>query len=115
LFTILGFKYFLQESLTNIQKHAQADRVTIESTIVTMGKILEICAHGKGFDLDRSHPEFGLRNMQERVQCLGGDLHLTKGTVKNYVTNILTCLNLGDRLQVALWVAQNLTDSYTET
>jgi DNA-binding NarL/FixJ family response regulator len=42
-------------------------------------------------------------------------LHLTEGTVKNYVTNILTCLNLRDRLQVALWVAQNLTDSYTET
>jgi DNA-binding NarL/FixJ family response regulator len=38
------------------------------------------------------------------------DLHLTEGTVKNYVTNILTCLNLRDRLQVALWVTQNLTD-----
>jgi DNA-binding NarL/FixJ family response regulator len=43
------------------------------------------------------------------------DLHLTEGTVKNYVTNILTCLNLRDRLQVALWVAQNLTDSCTES
>jgi DNA-binding NarL/FixJ family response regulator len=39
------------------------------------------------------------------------DLHLTEGTVKNYVTNILTCLNLRDRLQIALWVARNLTDS----
>jgi DNA-binding NarL/FixJ family response regulator len=39
------------------------------------------------------------------------DLHLTEGTVKNYVTNILTCLNLRDRLQVALWVAHNLTDT----
>jgi DNA-binding NarL/FixJ family response regulator len=38
------------------------------------------------------------------------DLHLTEGTVKNYVTNIFTYLNLRDRLQVALWVAQNLTD-----
>ena len=37
------------------------------------------------------------------------DLHLTEGTIKNYVTNILTCLNLRDRLQVALWVAQNST------
>ena len=43
------------------------------------------------------------------------DLHLTEGTVKNYVTNIFTYLNLRDRLQVALWVAQNLTDSYTKT
>ena len=39
------------------------------------------------------------------------DLHLTEGTVKNYVTNILTCLNLRDRLQVALWVAHNLTEA----
>jgi DNA-binding NarL/FixJ family response regulator len=38
------------------------------------------------------------------------DLHLTEGTVKNYVTNILTCLNLRDRLQVALWVSHNLND-----
>ena len=30
------------------------------------------------------------------------DLHLTEGTVKNYVTNILAYLNLRDRLQVAL-------------
>ena len=39
------------------------------------------------------------------------DLHLTEGTIKNYVTNILTYLNLRDRLQVALWVARNFTDS----
>jgi DNA-binding NarL/FixJ family response regulator len=36
------------------------------------------------------------------------DLHLSEGTVKNYVSNILTCLNLRDRLQIAVWVAQNL-------
>ena len=45
---------------------------------------------------------------------IANNLYLTEGTVKNYVTNILTCLNLRDRLQVALWVAQNLTDLYTE-
>ncbi len=39
------------------------------------------------------------------------DLHLSEGTVKNYVTNILTCLNLRDRLQIALWVSQNLTEA----
>lgn len=38
------------------------------------------------------------------------NLHLTEGTVKNYVTNILTCLNLRDRLQVALWVTHHLPD-----
>jgi signal transduction histidine kinase len=66
----------IQESITNIQKHAQADRVTIESRIVDRGTILEICDNGNGFDLDRPHAGFGLRNMKERVQCLGGEFHL---------------------------------------
>ena len=66
----------IQESLTNIQKHAQAEKVTISSTIVTRGTILEICDNGKGFDLARPHAGFGLRNMKERVQCLGGEFNL---------------------------------------
>ncbi|MFM2303596.1 MAG: hypothetical protein RLZZ135_1006 [Cyanobacteriota bacterium] len=74
----------IQESITNIQKHAGADRVTIESRIVVggaaqndnRGTILEICDNGNGFDLDRPYPGFGLRNMKERVQCLGGEFHL---------------------------------------
>jgi signal transduction histidine kinase len=66
----------VQESLTNIQKHAQADRVSIKGSIVNSGTILEICDNGKGFNLDRSHAGFGLRNMKERVQCLGGNFDL---------------------------------------
>jgi signal transduction histidine kinase len=66
----------IQESITNIQKHARADRVTIDSRIVDRGTILEICDNGNGFDLERPHAGFGLRNMKERVQCLGGEFHL---------------------------------------
>jgi signal transduction histidine kinase len=66
----------VQESLTNIQKHAQADRVTIVGSITSNGTILEICDNGKGFSLDRPHAGFGLRNMKERVQCLGGNFDL---------------------------------------
>ena len=74
----------IQESITNIQKHAQADRVTIESRLVVggasgnenRGTVLEICDNGNGFDLDRPHAGFGLRNMKERVQCLGGEFNL---------------------------------------
>ncbi len=74
----------IQESITNIQKHAQAERVTIESRIVVSGAsqnenrgtILEICDNGNGFDLARPHAGFGLRNMKERVQCLGGEFYL---------------------------------------
>jgi DNA-binding NarL/FixJ family response regulator len=39
------------------------------------------------------------------------DLQLTEGTVKNYVSNILTCLDMRDRIQVALWASQNLTNT----
>jgi signal transduction histidine kinase len=74
----------VQESLTNIQKHAQADRVTIVGSMISNGTILEICDNGKGFNLvgvasalpNRPHAGFGLRNMKERVQCLGGNFNL---------------------------------------
>jgi signal transduction histidine kinase len=74
----------VQESLTNIQKHAQADQVTITGSIISNGTILEICDNGKGFNLvgvasalpNRPHAGFGLRNMKERVQCLGGNFNL---------------------------------------
>jgi signal transduction histidine kinase len=66
----------VQESLTNIQKHAQADRVTITGSMINNGTMLEICDNGKGFSVDRSHAGFGLRNMKERVQCLGGNFNL---------------------------------------
>jgi signal transduction histidine kinase len=72
----------VQESLTNVQKHAQADRVTIVSKSINTGTILEISDNGNGFDLlavavpNRQHLGFGLRNMKERVQCLGGEFHL---------------------------------------
>jgi DNA-binding NarL/FixJ family response regulator len=77
--------------------------VTPSSTLAVLEQFnhseLEILKHiGKG----KSNREIAI------------DLHLSEGTVKNYVTNILTCLNLRDRLQVALWVTQNFTDSSTQ-
>lgn len=44
------------------------------------------------------------KNNQEIVRSL----HLTEGTVKNYVTHILSKLKLRDRVQAALWAQQNL-------
>jgi DNA-binding NarL/FixJ family response regulator len=37
-------------------------------------------------------------------------LHLQEGTVKNYVTRILSQLELRDRVQAALWARQHLLD-----
>lgn len=44
------------------------------------------------------------KNNQEIAQ----ELYLSEGTVKNYVTQILTNLEMRDRVQAALWAQQNL-------
>ena len=44
------------------------------------------------------------KNNQEIAQML----HLTEGTVRNYVTRILSKLDLRDRVQAVLWAQQNL-------
>jgi DNA-binding NarL/FixJ family response regulator len=41
---------------------------------------------------------------------IAGNLNLTEGTVKNYVTHVLTKLQLRDRTQAALWAKQNSID-----
>jgi signal transduction histidine kinase len=67
----------VQEALTNIAKHAQAERVrvTISST---GGRIdLEVADDGRGFDLVTATPGFGLVGMRERVTLSGGRLEIT--------------------------------------
>lgn len=44
------------------------------------------------------------KNNQEIAQAL----YLSEGTVKNYVTQIISKLEMRDRIQVALWSQQNL-------
>lgn len=46
------------------------------------------------------------KNNQEIAEML----HLSDGTVRNYVTRILSQLNLRDRVQAVLWAQQHLID-----
>jgi len=70
-----------QEALTNIERHAGASRISL-----TLGRrrnelTLAILDDGAGFDLDdvATHPQrgIGLRNMQERLDAIGGALQIT--------------------------------------
>ncbi len=66
----------IQESLTNIQKHAHASQVILKLALVDSGTTLYIFDDGSGFDASLPHTGFGLRSMKERVQNLGGKFHL---------------------------------------
>jgi|SRR5699024_9566489 len=63
----------LGEALINIQKHAQANAVTIECMIIEKEKYLSIQDNGRGFDiedtLDQGH--YGIKMMQERCSRIG--------------------------------------------
>jgi glucose-6-phosphate-specific signal transduction histidine kinase len=76
----------VQESLTNIARHAEATRVTIriergggsEHTRSAFGEVVvAIADNGKGMDLEAPRAGLGLVGMRERVAALGGRLKLT--------------------------------------
>ncbi|RWR00977.1 hypothetical protein ED28_16135 [[Pantoea] beijingensis] len=68
----------VQESLTNVYRHARASRVHI--TVAQTGSLLsiDVSDNGRGFDVD-SVPTtaFGLLGMRERCTMLGWELRIT--------------------------------------
>ena len=64
----------LQESLTNILKHAKANSVTVKLTEIDRNLILEVIDNGVGFDEKCiSQPDsYGLISMKEQVKGLDG-------------------------------------------
>ena len=66
------------EALTNIARHAEAGRVTIDLGRKS-GKIrLRVADDGKGFDASGEPPEghVGIRGMRERAEVVGGSLDI---------------------------------------
>jgi two-component system NarL family sensor kinase len=76
-----------QEALTNIERHANATRVSVIITSAGNGPQMLIEDNGQGFahlPATRSRSGLGLRNMQERMEHFGGSLEVrttAKGTV----------------------------------
>ncbi len=66
----------LQEGLINVQKHAQATKVTLRTWTADDFLSLQLEDNGRGFDLEQPRTGFGLRGMEERVQLLGGHLKI---------------------------------------
>ncbi|MEZ9243069.1 cache domain-containing protein [Vibrio lentus] len=68
----------VQESLNNIEKHAQATKVTVIAQQI--GNVLQLLIQddGVGFNTYKAMEKrgIGLRNMRERVEFIGGDFEL---------------------------------------
>ena len=66
----------LQESLTNVSKHADAKQVMVTLRAIKKRICMEIKDNGKGFEVAKSpnrKSRLGLLGMQERMRLLGGD------------------------------------------
>ena len=64
----------VQEALTNIAKHAGAERVRIALWEADGSVTVEVADDGEGFDLDGSTTGFGLIGMRERAELVSGKL-----------------------------------------
>ena len=69
-----------QEALTNIERHADASEVQIRLFGHTRGATLRIRDNGAGFRNKQDQGGLGLRNMQERVEQLGGTFRILSST-----------------------------------
>ncbi len=80
--TELGLFRIAQEAIRNVQRHAEADHITVELEFTEQGAALKVSDDGKGLpawaaqgDLATSG-RLGLLGMQERAALLGGDLNI---------------------------------------
>lgn len=65
-----------QEALTNIGRHTEATAVHVTLSYLGDTVILDVADNGAGFDINQTNPGHGLDIMQERVDALGGDVHI---------------------------------------
>lgn len=76
----------VKEALYNVQKHSQANLVTINSQTTSQNIILEIADNGIGFDPQKINSGSGLQGMLERSQLINSELKID--TAPNQGTRI---------------------------
>jgi two-component system sensor histidine kinase UhpB len=66
-----------QECLTNVARHAQAQRVSIALTRDEQAIRLQVGDDGHGFDVSQQHSGLGIVGMRERAALLGGTVSIS--------------------------------------
>jgi signal transduction histidine kinase len=66
----------VQEALTNVVKHARAERAEIRVYPTGNQIVVEVTDDGIGFDPELRPPGFGLTGMRERLELVGGSLEI---------------------------------------
>lgn len=86
----------VQESLTNVAKHAQASHVVVEIAHRNDNLCVEISDNGKGFDpvTSTNRKSFGLLGMRERAIALGGNITVISTLARGTVVSLLIPQNL---------------------
>ena len=82
----------IQESLTNVARHAAAKNVYISLENMQRNDdrlVLEIKDDGKGFDPNKIRKGMGLSGIQERVDSMGGEFHLVTAVNKGVNITII--------------------------
>jgi signal transduction histidine kinase len=82
----------VQEAVTNVLKHASANKILVQCTLENQLLLIDVEDDGKGFTPDDKSKNLGLRNIQKRVDALGGKLKIESsegnGTVLSVEANV---------------------------
>ena len=77
-----------QEVLTNVLRHAQANKFKARLFFNRAEIRLVLCDNGKGFDPAGRHDGFGLHGMLERVEAMGGALSIESAQGQGTIISI---------------------------
>jgi PAS domain S-box-containing protein len=92
----ISFFRILQESLTNIIRHAEAGHVECKLHLADGSLLLEVSDDGKGFYPDNAGDKksLGLLGIKERVEMLHGEYHLYSEPMKGTKLKVIVPLNV---------------------
>jgi signal transduction histidine kinase len=89
----------VQESLTNVARHAGASQVNIALSQTANDLIVEVSDNGKGFDATEAAKEktFGLLGMGERAAVLGGHIEIVSAPQQGTIVRVYLPIMPGEQ------------------